>query len=100
MTKASSRVLIDRDKMNLASKRSVAGLCVRIFSAIENFPRELQLMALAAAFVLLSDATSIPAQDAMTATKNLMADPMTSTGLAPQFQAMRFHLNTDVLVKE
>lgn len=96
MTKA--RSLVNRDKLNSASKKEVANACVSVFDRIQGWGREKQLLALASAFVLLASALGIPAQDVFTASKNLMADPMTSTGLAPQFQAMRFHLNTDVLV--
>lgn len=95
MTKA--RFLVNRDKMNMASKQEVANACVSIFDRIQEWSREKQLLALAASFVLLADASGIPAQDVFTASKNLMADPMTQTGLAPQFQAMRYHLNTEVL---
>ena len=95
MTKA--RTLVDRDKLNMASKQEVAHACVSVFDRIQGWGREKQLLALATAFVLLADASGIPAQDVFTASKNLMIDPMTSTGLAPQFQAMRFHLKTEVL---
>lgn len=95
MTKA--RLLVNRDKIMFASKTDVANACVSIFDRIQEWSREKQLLALAASFVLLADASGIPAQDVFTTSKNLMADPMTSTGLAPQFQAMKFHLNTEVL---
>jgi hypothetical protein len=92
-----ARFLVDRDKLNQAPRSEVAAACVSIFDRIQDWGREKQLLALAASFVLLADASGIPAQDVFAASKNLMADPMTSTGLAPQFQAMRFHLNTEVL---
>lgn len=94
MAKAS---LVDRDALNGAPKKLVADLCVHVFDRLQDRKKEHQLLGLAAAFALLCDACRIPPQDVFTATKNLMADPMTSTGLAPQFQAMRFHLNTEVL---
>lgn len=99
MTKASNprKSLVDRDKLNSARQSEVANACVSVFDRIQGWTREKQLLALAAAFVLLADASGIPAQDVFTASKNLMADPLTQTGLAPQFQAMRFHLNTEVL---
>ena len=100
MTKRSAKVLVDRDRLMSASKKEVGNSMVAIFDRIQGWAREKQLLALASAFVLLADTSGIPAQDVMTATKNLMYDPMTRSGLAPQFQAMKFHLNTDVLVKE
>lgn len=99
MTKTSARVLVDRDRLNMADKRSVARTCVDIFSAIQSKAREKQLLALACSFILLCEASGIPAQDVFSASKNLMADPMTSTGLQPQFGAMRYHLQTDVLTR-
>jgi hypothetical protein len=74
----------------------VADGCVRIFDRIQGWPKEYQILSLASAFLLACTAAGIPAQDAFTATKNLMADPLTQSGLAPQFQAMQYHLNTEV----
>ena len=98
MTKA--RTLVDRDKLNMANREDVAATCVRIFDRIQGMGKEKQLLGLACSFILLAEAAGIPAQDVFTASKNLMADPMTQTGRAPQFQAMRFHLDTDVLTKD
>ena len=100
MTKAAARLLVDRDKLMNASRKDVADSMVAVFDRIQLWGREKQLLALASAFVLLADTSGIPAQDVFSASKNLMHDPMTSTGLAPQFQAMKFHLNTDVLTKK
>jgi hypothetical protein len=97
VTKARRKSLVDRDKLNMASKANVAAACVSVFDRIQGWSRENQLLALAASFVLLADASNIPAQDVFTASKNLMADPLTQSGMSPQFQAMRFYLNTEVL---
>jgi len=95
VTKA--RVLLDRDRMNGADKQGVASLTASIFDRIQDSTPANQLLALAASFLLLCTASGIPAQDAFTATKNLMYDPLTRTGIAPQFQAMQFYLKEDVL---
>ena len=100
MTKRSTKVLVDRDRLMNANRKEVGDSMVAIFDRIQGWAREKQLLAMASAFVLLADTSGIPAQDIFAASKNVMYDPMTSTGLAPQFQAMRFHLNTDVLVKD
>lgn len=100
MTKPAARFLLDRDKMNHASKADVGKAMVTIFDRIQTWGREKQLLALASAFVLLAEASNVNAQDVFTASKNLMYDPLTASGIAPQFQAMKFHLNTDVLTKE
>lgn len=91
------RILVDRDRLNHADKREVAAACVKVFDAIQLLPKHVQLLGLAAAFILTSNASGFPAQDAYTATKNLMYDPTTRTGIAPQFQAMDYHLKTEVL---
>jgi hypothetical protein len=75
----------------------VARLCVMLFNAIQNHPRkEEQLLALAAAFLLMAEAAGIPAQDAFTAVKNLMADPLHSDRIEHRFAAMRYHLETEL----
>lgn len=91
------RILIDRDRMNTADKGDVAQATVSLFDRIQHRPKHIQLLALAAAFTLMSSASGIPAQDAFSATKNLMYDPLTQSGIAPQFQAMEYHLKTEVL---
>jgi hypothetical protein len=91
------KALIDRDRMNSADKGEVATACVRVFDAIQSLPKHVQLLGLAAAFTLMANASRIPAQDAFSATKNLMYDPLTRSRTAPQFQAMDFHLRTEVL---
>lgn len=98
MTKA--QVLVDRDRLNLAPAGEVAHTCVSIFDRIQGFSREKQLLGLACAFALLADACHLPPQDVFTAARNLMADRLTSSGMRPQFEAMKFHLNTDILTKE
>lgn len=92
-----ARSLVDRDALNSAPKKTIGNLCVRVFDSIQHARKEHQLLGLAGAFTLLAEACRIPAQDVFAAVKNLMADPMTSTGRAPQFQAMKFHLDTEVL---
>lgn len=91
------RLVVDRDRLNSANRKQVANDTVRIFDRIQGWKKEAQLLALASAFVLLAETCKVPAQDVFTASKNLMADPLTASGLAPQFQAMKFHLNTEVL---
>lgn len=91
------RLLVDRDRLMNAKRGDVANGCVNIFDKVQRFPKAIQLLSLACSFILLCDASGVPAQDVFTAGKNLMADPLTQTGLGLQFQAMRYHLNTEVL---
>lgn len=92
--------LFSRDRMNLASKKDVGQACVTIFDRIQDWGREKQLLALACAFMLMAETAKVPPQDVFTAASNLMYDPMTSTGRGLQFQAMKFHLATDILEKD
>lgn len=93
------KLLVDRDKLVNANRANVARLCVLLFDRLQlHASKEEQLLALAAAFLLMAEACGIPAQEAFTAVKNMMADPMRASGIYHQFDAMRFHLDTEVLV--
>lgn len=94
------RLLYDRDRLMNAPKRAVATACVNIFDRIQGLSKEIQILALAGAFAITCEVSRCSPQDAFTAVKNLMADPMTSTGRGLQFDAMRFHLDTDVMEDE
>lgn len=69
---------------------------VKAFNAIQLLPKEVQVLALAAAFSLLIDVTKLPPQDAHVAVRNLMRDPLNPHGIAPQFSAMQYHLETEL----
>lgn len=78
----------------------MATLVVKAFSAIQDHPRkEEQLLALAGAFVLMASVLKVSAQEAFTAVKNLMTDPLGPDGLVHQFAAMRYHLDTELAAK-
>jgi hypothetical protein len=99
LTKSITDTLVDRDRLVNADRAAVARMCVYLFDRIQAHPRkEEQLLALAACFLLMADACGVDAQEAFTAVKNLMADPLKEDGLVHQFAAMRYHLKTDVLL--
>jgi hypothetical protein len=91
------RVLVNRDAMLNANRAQVARLVVYLFDRVQNEPKEQQLLALAAAFLLMAEATGIPAQDAFVAVKNMMADPMRASGIFHQFDAIKYHLKNEIL---
>lgn len=91
------RLLIDRDRLMNAPRKIVATATVNIFDRIQGMAKEIQVLALAAAFAITCETSRVEPQDAFTAVKNLMADPMTSTGRGLQFDAMKYHLETDIL---
>jgi hypothetical protein len=90
------RLLLDRDKMNHADRTRVAAAAIRALDRIQALPREVQLLALATAFILSCDVADTPAQDAFVASKNLMYDPLTQTGIAPQFQGVKRYLQEEI----
>lgn len=95
----SNRTLVDRDKLVNANRMEVAKLCVLLFDRVQQHrSKEEQLLALAAAFLLMADACGVPAQEAFVAVKNMMADPMRASGIFHQFDAMSYHLKSEVLV--
>lgn len=96
MTKA--RKTFNRDAMNLADQKKVASLASKVVDFIQDWRPEDQLLALACSFLLVAEASRIPAQDVFTASKNLMQAPMqTQTGLCPEFQAIQYYLKQEVL---
>ena len=76
----------------------VGRLAVLLFDRIQlHENKEEQLLALAAAFLLMSEAAGFPAQDSFTAIKNMMADPTRASGIFHQFDALKFHIQDELL---
>lgn len=69
---------------------------VKLFATIQNQPRETQLLALAAAFVLQAEAFRFPTSDMFAAVVNLMRDPSNPSQREHRFDAMKFHLETEL----
>lgn len=90
------KTLVNRDRLNSADKSKVGTAMVSLFDRLQSLPKEVQVLALAGAFALMTEVSKVTAPEAMTAVSNLMYDPLTSTGRAPQFNAMRFHLDTEL----
>lgn len=92
------KTLIDRDRLVNADRTMVARLCVLLFSAVQTHENyEEQILALAAAFLLMADVAGIPAQEAFTAVTNLMSDPLHADGIEHRFAAMKYHLQTELM---
>lgn len=69
---------------------------VKLFATIQNAPKETQLLALAAAFVLQAEALGFSTSDTYTAVINLMKDPLNASGREARFDAMKFHISTEL----
>src|ERR1700744_1964930 len=92
----SKHTLVNRDRLIMADRDAVARLAVLLFDRIQmHANKEEQLLSLAAAFLLMSEAFGVPAQEGFTAVKNMMADPMRASGIYHQFDALRHYLTTN-----
>lgn len=88
-----------RDKLQNADRLKVANSTVDLFDALKKItqdPAE-QLLILAAAFVLLMEATKQNAYDVFVTIKNLMADAHHAERRDHRFAAMKYHLEEDLL---
>lgn len=94
------RLLVDRDRLNMAPQGVVANLTATIFDRIQDKPKEHQLLAMACAFILMAETCRFPAQDAFAAASNLMKDPLTATGRHVTFDGLRYHLETETLTDD
>jgi hypothetical protein len=94
------RTLVSRDAIMNADKTTVARLTVKLFDSMSSFyeKKSEQLMALAASFVLMAEAAGFDPFEAYTAVKNLMVDEVHSERRDHRFAAMKYHLETEVLV--
>ena len=88
--------LINRDAMNGASRNAVAQAMVNVFDRLQGLRSEVQLLALAGAFALMSEVTEVTPSDSYAVIANLMKDNTTVTRRELRFQAMKFHLETDL----
>lgn len=80
-----------------ADAKTVAQKAVKVFDRVQDETPEIQLLTLAAAFILLAESAGIPTQDVYTAILNLMYDPLHNTGRKHQFAALKQYLKEDVL---
>lgn len=89
-------ILVNRDRLFNANKADVAKGCVKLFDRIQGWPVEEQLMCLAAAFSLVCDEADISPLEVYNAFRLLMRDPMSACGIDVRFDAMKYHLRTEV----
>lgn len=87
---------INRDKLNHASAKAVGSAMVELFATLQKKRPELQLLALASAFILVAETFQFPTNDTYAAVVNLWKDPMTSSGKGLQWDAMAYHLRTEL----
>lgn len=83
----------NRDVMNMAQPRDVARAAMATLSGLQDFRPEHQIMGAAAVFLELADYLGIPAQEAFTATKNLINGDQ---GKRPEFLAIRDYMDGEL----
>lgn len=90
------KLLVDRDRLVNADKAKVAADCVRVYSSLESRDPEAQLLGIACAFVIMSEALGLDTGDVYRAALNLMYDPIHSSGRDHRFDAMSFHVKGEL----
>lgn len=88
---------IDRDRLHSTPQAAVAKQVVTLFDRLQREPREVQLLSLASAFILMSETFGFSTSDTYAAVVNLMKDRTNATGRKTEFDAMKHYLETDVL---
>lgn len=96
MSKRTSNLLTDHDKLVNADRAQVATLTVQLFNTLHGARKENQLLALAAAFVLMGRTMKANLNDAYTAVTNLMWDRTHADRMDHRFAAMEYHLKTEL----
>lgn len=89
--------LLDPLALGNADKQKVQQACVKVFDRIQKWSPEEQAIALACSFLILCRAMKVEPQDVFTVCSNLMYDPLHSSRMDHRFDAMRWHLENQVL---
>lgn len=92
----SKTTLLDPDRMASASRVEVSRTCVEVFDRVQTKPREHQLLGLACAFILMCEALRVRESDAFATASRIMADKLTPSGRTAHFDAMKYHLETEL----
>lgn len=83
---------MNRDLINNADAEQVALAGVGILDRMQNYPQHIQPLALAAAFLVLSEHLRIPAQELFTVTKNMMTEEQN----VPEFKAVKDYIKYEI----
>ena len=94
---ASGRALVDRDAITHVPRKELRPAVVSIFDRIQGFPKAVQMVAIAAAFSLMCAAARLRPADVGEVADRIMKDNLTASGMDPQFEAMKYHLETELL---
>lgn len=84
---------LNRDTMNMAAPVLVANASMTVLDRLQDFPAEIQIMGAAAVFLELAEHIGIPAQEAFSATKNLING---DDGKRAEFRAITAYLQGEL----
>lgn len=85
--------MLNRDDMNMVPVKEAATSTMRVIDAIQTLPPQLQVIAIVAAFKLLTERYKVEAQDAFTVADNVMNH---AQGRRAEFDAVRRYLHNEV----
>jgi hypothetical protein len=85
--------MINRDRLNSMPTATAGEATMAALDAIQRFPREAQVLASAALFVLIAERFGLDAQDVMSATSNLMNH---ASGRRPEFAAVSEYMRWEL----
>lgn len=78
---------MNRDLYNNAPAKDAARVAIDVIDRLQNYQPHLQMHGLLIAFLAVADHWGMPIQEAFTATKNMLADPI--DGDRPEFRAVK-----------
>ncbi|MDX0455514.1 hypothetical protein GOC72_18840 [Sinorhizobium medicae] len=84
---------LNRDILNMAKPVEVAGASMTVLNGLQDYPAEIQIMGAAAVFLELAEHIGIPAQEAFSATKNLING---DDGKRVEFRAITAYINGEI----
>lgn len=95
---AKKSILLNRDRLTMASKLRVAEQTVGVFDRLSYHQvKEERLLALGAAFTIMCEAANVNPGEVFTYVSNLMKDERHSERRDHRFAAMKFHVQEDIL---
>lgn len=86
--------MIDRDKLHNQSVTDAGRAAMQVITSLQDHRPEAQIVGACAAFLLLAEASGIPAQDLFSATKNIING---ADGKRPEFAALSMYIQHEVL---
>lgn len=85
--------MISRDKMNLASARTVGNVSMAVLTAVQNYPAEERALGMAHAFLALCERFKLHPGDTFQTVGNILNDVQ---GPRPEFRAVQSYLREEM----